>query len=982
MSETYQCPRGHQWEDTWGDEPSLASGQVTCPICGDRVQVRTPGLSKTSPMTVTPAASAPTPSSAATVAGDVKPVRLEKMEVPGYEILGELGRGGMGVVYKAKQTGLKRTVALKMVLAGGHASESGIARFKAEAEAVARFQHPNIVQIYEIGEHEGRPYFSMEFVDGGSLHGKLGGNPQPVRESAEMLTVLARGIHAAHVAGIVHRDLKPANILLAKDGTPKVTDFGLAKQLDEASQLSQTGDVMGTPSYMAPEQAAGRVKQIGPPADVYALGAILYEMLTGRPPFKSETAMDTMLQVLYADPVPPSFLRAKLPRDVETICMKCLQKDPAQRYATALALADDLQRFLDDKPIVARPVSAAVRTWKWVKRHPALTGGMAVVALAGASMLGMSAYYNFHLRAKNIEIYGKNVEISKLNDGLEESNQALTKESAEVHRQMNIAEERRKLAEANFQDAMRAVRSLLTEVAENDLLNSPSMDSTRKRLLAKALQLQKDFLQKRTDDPEVRHQVGQAHQLFGYIHGRLGDLSEAEKNFQQGITQLRRLAEQYPQPPDYRRHLALCYFQLGELYRTQEQLKKAEDAYLEARKLQEGLTTPAPGTPHDRWRLSRTLNDLGHLYRKEYRFNEARTVYEKALDLQEKLVQEDPVNADFAEDCAGSNNDLAIVLKLLGDPKAEKRYDAAIESLEKLVTKEEKVERYRRKLAAAHTNRGNLLLDLKPDIAESDYKAAILHWNKLHKDFAQVPLYHFELANARNSQAALLAKSKESRKKAVEAYHTALQEFKELVEENPGVAMYRSCRGATLDNLADVLVRMNQVKEAREKLQEAMPFHQEALKSNEREPTYLRFLRNHYSALADALLASDKEVGVDHAGAAAAAAELPLLADKVAGLTPIRSGDEARDYRRAAVLLARCITAARNDPRLKTKEAKEAVVQPYAEQALKYLQALVSKRQITAADFEVDSLRPVRDSLPSEFKKLAEEAPKKLEPKK
>jgi serine/threonine protein kinase/WD40 repeat protein len=267
--------------------------------------------------------------------------------VPGYEVLGELGRGGMGVVYKARQVGLDRLVALKVVLAGAHAEE--LARFRREAEAIARLHHPNVVRIYEVGEHAGLPYFAMELCEGGSLAQRLAGGPLPPAEAARLTATLARAVQAAHEAGVIHRDLKPGNVLLAADRTPRVTDFGLAKRLDDVTGLTATGVVLGTPSYMAPEQASGQAKQVGSAADVHALGAVLYACLTGRPPFQAATPLDTILQVLSDPPVPPSRLRAQVPPRLEAICLKCLEKDPRQRYPSAAALADDLER-----PLVGR----------------------------------------------------------------------------------------------------------------------------------------------------------------------------------------------------------------------------------------------------------------------------------------------------------------------------------------------------------------------------------------------------------------------------------------------------------------------------------------------------------------------------------------------------------------------------------------------------------------------------------------------------
>lgn len=277
--------------------------------------------------------------------------------VAGYEILALLGRGGMGVVYKARQLGLNRVVALKMVLAGANASPQDLARFRAEAEAVAQLAHLNIVQIYEIGEQNGCPYLALEYVGGGSLAQHLDGTPVAPRQAAELIVALARAVHHAHEKGIVHRDLKPANVLLLADGTPKIADFGLAKRSDSNYAHTQTGAILGSPSYMAPEQAAGAAEKIGPATDVYSLGTILYELLTGRPPFKGATLLETLDQVREHDPVPPRFLLPKTPRDLETICLKCLEKSPQRRYASAAALAADLQAYLTGEPIRAHSLT-------------------------------------------------------------------------------------------------------------------------------------------------------------------------------------------------------------------------------------------------------------------------------------------------------------------------------------------------------------------------------------------------------------------------------------------------------------------------------------------------------------------------------------------------------------------------------------------------------------------------------------------------
>jgi serine/threonine-protein kinase len=292
----------------------------------------------------------------------------------------------MGVVYKARQEGLNRLVALKMVIAGEHAGEGQLERFRIEGEAVASLQHPNIVQIFEVGKRDGLPFFSLEFVDGGSLAQTIGGKPVAPRRAAEIMEALARAMGLAHERGIIHRDLKPANVLMSVQGTPKITDFGLAKRIESDSQQTRSGTLMGTPSYMAPEQARGETHAIGPPADIYALGAILYEMLTSRPPFQGATMMDTLDQVCNQEPVPPTRLQPKLSRDLETVCLKCLQKEARKRYATANELADDLQRFLQGEPIKARPVGPVERAWRWCRRNPRVASLSAAVAVLGAAL--------------------------------------------------------------------------------------------------------------------------------------------------------------------------------------------------------------------------------------------------------------------------------------------------------------------------------------------------------------------------------------------------------------------------------------------------------------------------------------------------------------------------------------------------------------------------------------------------------------------
>lgn len=390
---------------------------------------------------------------------------------PGYEILGELGRGGMGVVYKARQMALKRVVALKMILAGGHAGAEELARFRSEAEALARLHHANIVQVYEVGEHSGLPYLSLEFCGGGALSRWLAGTPLPARSAARLVEVLARAMEAAHACSVIHRDLKPANVLLQDPAhgrrdpqtdfpqppdtgasraevtfIPKITDFGLAKLMDAAA-VTVSGEVMGTPSYMAPEQAAGQVKAVGPPVDIYALGAILYECLTGRPPFKAATVMETLLLVREQEPVPPTRLQPRLPRDLETVCLKCLHKEPAKRYPSAGELADDLKRFLDGEPIRARTAGVLERALKWTRRRPLVTSLLATIALVVVGgVTGVTV-------ALNLALYQRTqAEVARDKETTQRSRAEQQRAEAEA----NLDEAQHNLAVNNIQQAFEA----------------------------------------------------------------------------------------------------------------------------------------------------------------------------------------------------------------------------------------------------------------------------------------------------------------------------------------------------------------------------------------------------------------------------------------------------------------------------------------------------------------------------------------------
>jgi eukaryotic-like serine/threonine-protein kinase len=311
-----------------------------------------------------------------------------------YELIREIAHGGMGVVYQARQVSLDRIVAVKMILAGALASEQIVERFQREARAAALLDHPGIVPIYEVGVHNEQHFFSMGYIDGESLATKLSSGPMEAKEAAALVVQILHAIQYAHELGVIHRDIKPSNILLDRRGVPRVTDFGLAKRVDEGTELTVTGQILGTPSYMPPEQAAGQIESVGPESDVYSLGAMLYAMVTGRPPFQAASSVETLRQVIDAEVIPPVQLDRTIPKDLETIILKCLDKSRPRRYSSAQLLREDLERFLEDRPILARPVTSIEKGWRWCRRNPIVAGLSTLVSMLviGTATLPSIAY--------------------------------------------------------------------------------------------------------------------------------------------------------------------------------------------------------------------------------------------------------------------------------------------------------------------------------------------------------------------------------------------------------------------------------------------------------------------------------------------------------------------------------------------------------------------------------------------------------------
>jgi tetratricopeptide (TPR) repeat protein len=681
----------------------------------------------------------------------------------------------MGVVYKARQIALNRVVALKMLAAGPHAGPDLLARFRAEAEAVARLQHPNIVQIYEVGQADGLPFLALEYVEGGALTQKAGGRPQPAREAAQTVLPLARALHLAHERGVLHRDLKPANVLLGPEGMVKITDFGLAKQL-EGQGLTRTGEIMGTPSYMAPEQASGAVKRLGPAVDVYALGAVLYELLTGRPPFLAESPVETVVQVLSSEPVPPRRLQPKVPHDLETICLKCLHKEPKKRYPSAAALADDLEHFLQGEPIRARPTPGWERAWKWARRRRALAALVAVVAVALASLVVGGLLHNARLQ----------------------------KEKA-------LAEREGRRAERRFRLALSAVDRMLTRISEDEdrLAHEPRMELVRRKLLEDALEVYQELLQEKSDDLQVRQEMGRVLYRVGDIRRALGAPREAKEALDQAIALFQQLVAERPQEASYQEDLAKSYYRLADVLRDLGQGPEAERAFLEAVRRQEDLVRAAPDVAAYRQGLAQSLNNLGNLLNEVlHRPEEAKGLYLRSLHLREQLVQESPDHPAYQKDLSQSYHNLAYTWqKARRWDEAEQTYRKAVVIREKLAQRFPKAPVYRQYLGRTLNNLGlSLRLAGKHPEAEKVFCQALPLRKQLVAEFPHVTKYRDELAQSYFNWGMLYGATN-CLPEALGAFGDAVAIREPLAREHPAVPEYRRFLGETYHQRAQALLR-------------------------------------------------------------------------------------------------------------------------------------------------------------------------------
>jgi serine/threonine-protein kinase len=683
-----------------------------------------------------------------------------------YELQGIIAKGGMGIIYRARDRRLNRQVAVKMVLAGHGTSDIDRRRFHNEAEAVASLDHSHIVPIYEVGEYEGRPYFSMKLVSGGSLDGQLTRYVLDPKAAARIMLPIARAVHYAHQRGVLHRDLKPSNILMGAGQEPYVTDFGLAKRLfgsggsSEFTQLTESGAVVGTPGYMAPEQAQGKRSAVTTATDLHGLGAILYALLSGGPPFGGDDMWETLQQVRERAPQPPRELNSRVDRDLELICLKCLEKDPARRYDSAEILAGELERYLDGRPLLhTRAISRAERIWRWYVRHVVLA------SLAAALVLSLLVLTAGAIIAA--------VRFKALSDRDRQSRQR--------------AEESRALASD-------VATQFLTDVSQSEQLKAHGLERLRRDLLLRAKDFWERITEQDTTDPAVHVERGKAYLRLGEIASALDANQEALSACEQGRSVFEQLSTSQPDVADYRDEMAAALHQLGNLYQKMRRDSEAEAAYGEARRIRQELVDAHPDIPRFRAHLGRTIFQYAVQEQVAGKTKESKETYEQARRIYAELAKEGPETADYQEALANTLFNMGL-LQLTATPreyaKARETLENALSTYDQLLRRQPQKPEYQSAVARTLHHLGSIYRDSRQiDRADDGYKKASLLMERLFRDHPDVPAHRLNLVTLLHARGNLYFNSGRF-DDARAVMERALSISEDLIKDYPDVPVYR-----------------------------------------------------------------------------------------------------------------------------------------------------------------------------------------------
>ncbi|NQU25714.1 MAG: protein kinase [Candidatus Nealsonbacteria bacterium] len=747
-----------------------------------------------------------------------------------YELLEEIGRGGMGIVYRARQLSADRIVALKLIqrdrLAGlsHHTQANTLGRFRHEARAAAKLEHEHIVTVYEVGEIDGQPFFSMRYVEGRDLAQMLRDGPIANRRAAGYMEPVARAVHEAHSLGILHRDLKPQNIPVdSKTGHALVADFGLAKLSEGQEELTKAGEVMGTPSYMSPEQALDSAS-VTALTDVYGLGATLYHILTGRPPFQAATPVETLRQVIDELPAAPRQVNPSIDRDLETVCLKCLEKDPARRYLSAAALADDLKRYLAGEPIVARPISLFERTYRWCRRNP----GIASLAASTVTLLIVALVATF---------VGFVTTRSALQD----------------------TESARKQAEKSFQQAQGAVDDFLTTVSEDTLLNEPGMQPLRRKLLTKALDYYRQFLIERGDDPTIRDELAEAQFRVGVMTEEIDSPEKAIVPLRRARDMQQQLVAESPNDPDRLKALANTLNAIGGALHRQGKAEEALKAHREAAKVRRRLVETAPKEPESRRMLANSFMNIGTIELENQNFEEAKLQLESAQNFRRELLQQGHDDPEIRRDVGKGHFTLATLAMQLGEATvALDHLDGAIEVFGKLLDQEPRKLANQKYLVLCYRTKADLLAYTKANLTPEArteaielalyqdalylYHNAVQLMEKLARTNPDVPEYQAELAGLY----IVLGQFQDEQRQpdlALESYGQARDILETLAAEHPNVPVYCRDLAATLCQIAILQKDAAEVQAARDNLSKAREHLRHLLKKYPETEDFQRLLQ-------------------------------------------------------------------------------------------------------------------------------------------
>lgn len=807
--------------------------------------------------------------------------------IPGFQVIEEVGRGGMGVVYRARQQSLGRDVALKFLYRADFASENQLVRFQREAAAISRLRHPHFVQIYDYGTHDRCPYLVLEYVEGGTLGDKIAGVEQPLEFATACVESLAAAMQYAHQHGIVHRDLKPSNVLMSADGVFKITDLGLARQLsaDDDQPVvrhTESGSVIGTPAYMAPEQLSGEVASITASTDIYALGVILYELLTGTLPFHAANLFDLLSQVQAHEPISPRDLRPAVSRDLETICLKCLQKEPAKRYASAADLAQDLHNLRGGKPILARPIRAPERVWRWARRNPLVASLVTIVFLLLAGGLWISTF--LYVRA---------------------STQA-------------------KRADQNYQVALQAVEKYLSNISESPDLKSYGMEPLRRKLLTTAQEFYEQLLQQQSAEFEVTAKLAEAHYRLASIQSELGDRAAAIQQYTAAEDAYRRLTEQQPDVPDHAYWLALCNANLGGKLQELGDSRQAEVYERRACEICQQLCQKFPhdakyqlyylnflsqlvllygetnqpllekASREEAGQVYRTLRSvpqadlsddelyqvhkkMGAIFWQHGMLKEALDSFKAMREVCGKLAEQFSDLPIYQYELATSESYVSVVSQKLGNmAEARQADDAAAELLEKLTQRYPLVTNYRFRLAVHWMNRGSR------EFAQASWNQAEAYWKRsreiveaLRSDFPAVEQYTLTLAQL----AVNLGNTYYSRQEfeaARDEFQTSLECGLGLTNAHPENVEYQDLLGGAYHGLGTAQQALKQYDQAQDSLQKARTVREQLASAHADVPDYQSYLASTLHNLALVYKVTDRRDMAESSYRAASAVLQPL----------------------------------------------------------------------------------------------------------